>query len=408
MSNPNSKETKIPNVPNLRFKNFCEPLKEMCLEELASTAYRAFAGGPFGSNLKSSDYTSDGIPVIQLSNITEDYLDFASRLIFTSTEKANELKASNAYPNEIIIAKMMPAGRACISTDCFERYVLGSDGIRVSVDSSKADLEYVKAQINSKRIKEYIAQRTSGSTRMRIGIPELKGLPMYVPSICEQKKIGSFLKLLQIRIQTQNKIIEDLKILKNAIQDKINDYFDIRLKLSDVIEEVSIRSTISNQYPVLSSTTKGLFLQSEYFDHQVASADNAGYKIVTKNDIIISPQNLWMGNITFNDRFDFGIVSPSYKIYRALNGIDARIIFAKMTTKKAFYQYSIISEQGASIVRRNLNIESFEQLPINFSKANDKTFIEALSNVELKIRNEIQVLNNFIKQKEYLLENLFI
>ena len=177
------------------------------------TSYRSFAGGPFGSNLKSCDYTENVIPVIQLNNITETYLDFSQRIIFTSTKKADELKACNAFPNELIIAKMMPAGRACISSTLYSRYVLGSDAIRVSPDLSLTNLFFIRAQINSNRIKAYIRERTTGSTRQRIGIPELKKIPMFMPTKIEQDKIGNFVELLELRIATQNKIIKERKTL---------------------------------------------------------------------------------------------------------------------------------------------------------------------------------------------------
>ena len=87
------------------------------------------------------------------------------------------------------------------------------------------------------------------------------------------------------------------------------------IKLSDILNEVSVKSTINNQYEILSSTANGLFLQKEYFNKQAASENNIGYKILKRNQLVLSPQNLWMGNININDKYDIGIVSPSNKIF---------------------------------------------------------------------------------------------
>ena len=179
-------------------------------------------------------------------------------------------------------------------------------------------------------------------------------------------------------------------------------------KLGDVIEDYVEKTTIQNQYPVLSSTVKGLFLQSEYFDRQVASKNNIGYKIVGRGNIIISPQNLWMGNITFNDKFENGLVSPSYKIYKINSGYEADLVFYKLTTRRSFYNYSLVSEQGASVVRRNLNIDAFEQLIIPFNSVKDAKILRALKSVLTKLENETAALKCYMLQKEYLLENLFI
>ncbi len=129
--------------------------------------------------------------------------------------------------------------------------------------------------------------------------------------------------------------------------------------LSDILQEMDERSTVVNQHQVLSSTVKGIFSQKEYFNKDIASEDNKGYKVVRRGQIVLSPQNLWMGNINFNARFDVGIVSPSYKVYSIRDGLNPIFIASLLRTKKALYEYMLASEQGASIVRRNLNVETF-------------------------------------------------
>ena len=64
--------------------------------------------------------------------------------------------------------------------------------------------------------------------------------------------------------------------------------------------ERSERTQTNNQYDVLSSTVKGIFSQREYFSKDIASENNVGYKIIRLHDIVLSPQNLWMGNINYN------------------------------------------------------------------------------------------------------------
>ena len=76
--------------------------------------------------------------------------------------------------------------------------------------------------------------------------------------------------------------------------------------LSDILQEVDERSTVANQHQILSSTVKGIFSQKEYFNKDIASEDNKGYKVVRRGQVVLSPQNLWIGNINYNDRFDIG------------------------------------------------------------------------------------------------------
>src|SRR5690625_2898852 len=74
----------------------------------------SFTGGPFGSNLKVSDYTNEGVRVLQLQNIGDGYF-INNHEIYTSEKKANELRSCNIYPNDILISKMAdPIARCCI------------------------------------------------------------------------------------------------------------------------------------------------------------------------------------------------------------------------------------------------------------------------------------------------------
>lgn len=86
------------------------------------------------------------------------------------------------------------------------------------------------------------------------------------------------------------------------------------------------------------------------------------------NQIIFSLQNLWIGNINYNNKYEIGIVSPSYKIFDINKKFDKEYISYLLKTSKAIYYYTINSEQGASIVIKNLDIEFFFE--INFKILN--------------------------------------
>ena len=75
-------------------------------------------------------------------------------------------------------------------------------------------------QLNAKR-KYDIAKVAQGVSVVHLYGEHLKGVNTYNPCIEEQKKIARLLSLLDERIATQNKIIEDLKKLKSAISERL-------------------------------------------------------------------------------------------------------------------------------------------------------------------------------------------
>lgn len=196
-----------------------------------------------------------------------------------------------------------------------------------------------------------------------ISTSDLKKIKVYIPDINEQSKIQKFLSLIEKRIELQNKIIEKLETLIKGICNKsLYTVNGTAIQLGDILIERRERTVINNQYEVLSSTVKGIFSQREYFSKDIASENNVGYKIIRLHDVVLSPQNLWMGNVNYNDNFEVGIVSPSYKVFSIAENLDKRYIATLLKTHRALYNYMLVSEQGASIVRRNLNMEAFEQI----------------------------------------------
>lgn len=212
-----NKETKFSKyiLPNIKTKKW----KKIRLIDTTNKKIKwSFTGGPFGSNLQSSDYTNDGIRVIQLQNIGDGVFNNDYK-IYTSEEKANELLSCNIYPNEILISKMGdPVGRACIVPDQEKRYVMCSDGIRIVVDEDKYSKDYIYYAINSEAFRLKIFKNSTGSTRRRIGLDILKNLEMFIlKEKEEQEKIAECLKSIDDLILQEEDKLEKLKSHKKGL-----------------------------------------------------------------------------------------------------------------------------------------------------------------------------------------------
>lgn len=231
-----------------------------------------------------------------------------------------------------------------------------------------------------------------------------------LPSMNEQQKIATLLRLMDERIATQNKIIEKLETLIKGICNKsLYTVNGTAIQLGDILIERRERTVINNQYEVLSSTVKGIFSQREYFSKDIASENNVGYKIIRLHDVVLSPQNLWMGNVNYNDNFEVGIVSPSYKVFSIAENLDKRYIATLLKTHRALYNYMLVSEQGASIVRRNLNMEAFEQITFKIPPLSKQEKIgNAISILQARITSAIRIKTAYEAQKQWLLTQMFI
>lgn len=265
--------------------------------------------------------------------------------------------------------------------------------------------------------------KCTGSNYPAINSSDLSNIQLKVTSnIDEQQKIGEFFSKLDRQIE-----LEELKLAKLEEQKKgyMQQIFSLNLrfkdeignnypnweieKLGDLINEVNERTISNNQYKLLSSTKNGLLSQEEYFKKQIGSKDSTGYKILRLNQLVLSPQNLWLGNINFNQRFDIGIVSPSYRIYNLSHHFD--INFAKYLLKspRYIYEYAQASEQGASVVRRNLNLDLFYSIIISLPSITEQrkigSFLNKLDKLIEKQSDKIKLLK---ERKKGFLQKMFV
>ena len=361
-----------------------------------------------GAGISKDQRSEEGNPCILYGELYTRYKSEVITNVFSKTALPDsELVKSKA--NDIIIPASGETAEDIATARCvpFDNILLGGDLNIIRLHEQ--DGKFFSYQLNGVR-KYDIATVAQGVSVVHLHAGDLKGISVKYPShIAEQEKISQILGLIDDRIATQSKIIEELTTLRSALIEKCAKQPGNFFSLSDILKEVEERSTTANQYQVLSSTVKGIFSQKEYFNKDIASEDNKGYKVVRKGHIVLSPQNLWMGNINYNDRFDIGIVSPSYKVFSIKEGFNPIFIASLLQTKKALNEYMLASEQGASIVRRNLNIEAFMDIKFRIPDARQQDSLSmAITAINAKLNNERCYLEQLTMQKSCLLENMFI
>ena len=118
-------------------------------------------------------------------------------------------------------------------------------------------------------------------------------------------------------------------------------------KLGDLLNETREKTSVEDEDTLLSCAIDGMFLNSELFSHFRGSS-NIGYLKVKKNDLILSAQNLHLGNCNVNLRFEHGIISPAYKVYELIN-CDPLFMQAWVKQDKTKDFFLKASTEGASI-----------------------------------------------------------
>ena len=395
-----NKDKKVLNVPALRFPEFSGEWKEERLSKIAELSK--------GVGISKEQLSEDGEPCILYGEL---YTKYKSEIIHKVISKTN-IESSNlkrSKRNDVIIPCSGETAIDIAVARCvpFDNILLGGDLNIIRLH--KDDGAFMAYQLNGKR-KIDIAKLAQGVSVVHLYGENIKAIKTYNPCLQEQQKLVKLLSMLDERIEVQNKIIEKLETLIKGIRNKsLYTVNGTAIQLGDILIERRERTVINNQYEVLSSTVKGIFSQREYFSKDIASENNVGYKIIRLHDVVLSPQNLWMGNVNYNDNFEVGIVSPSYKVFSIAENLEKRYIATLLKTHRALYNYMLVSEQGASIVRRNLNMEAFEQITFKIPPLSKQEKIgNAISILQARITSAIRIKTAYEAQKQWLLTQMFI
>ncbi|MCD8043591.1 MAG: restriction endonuclease subunit S [Tannerellaceae bacterium] len=250
--------------------------------------------------------------------------------------------------------------------------------------------------------------------------PQISSYTISYPKVSEQQKIASFLTTVDKRITLLTQKKEKLEQYKKGVMQKIfnreirfkdengNDFPEWeKQKLEKYLVEFKEKTTINNQYPVLTSSRNGIFLQTDYYKHQVASEDNTGYNIVPRGFFTyrhMSDDIIFKFNI--NTLVDYGIVSTLYPVFTT-NNIDDRFLLFSLNEGKEFKRYAILQKQGGSrtYIYFNKLKDLLITLPILEEQQKIASFLSAIDKQLENVGREIDAMKEW---KKGLLQQLFV
>ena len=341
-----------------------------------------------------------------------DQITFFNKIV-ASTDMSNyyllkkgEFAYNKSYSNDY------PWG-AIKRLDNYEQGVLSALYICFTTqDNIESDfiLQYFESPKWHKSVSEIAVEGARNHGLLNISVQDFFQTYHYVPKEKkEQTKIATLLYLIDERISTQTKIIEDLKKLKSAIIEmEYSHNTKSNLHIGDFIEQTSKRNKDGAIQNVLSvSNSQGFIQQSEQFENRsVASDDTSNYKIVERNSFAFNPARINVGSIARLATFDRGIVSPMYICFRTRDNLFPEYLDYYFESK----QFSTeIQKRLEGSVRQCLSFEGLCNIPLSIPTIEvQQQTGKRLSTLAQEIKLEIDFLELLQKQKKFLLYQMFI
>jgi type I restriction enzyme S subunit len=194
------------------------------LSKSVNSPKKDIVDGPFGSNLKATEYIDSGTPIIRLQNIQRfQFID--KDIKFVSDEKAKQLQRHTFVSGDVVITKLgAPLGKSCIVPNFLNNGIIVADVIRVRVDESKSITKYINYSINSQIAINQFSDNSAGATRQRVKLTMVRDLKIPLPSLHIQQKVVKYLDEISQKIekikQAQKAKMNSLKALKASILDQ--------------------------------------------------------------------------------------------------------------------------------------------------------------------------------------------
>ncbi|WP_373146734.1 restriction endonuclease subunit S [Bacteroides fragilis] len=390
-------ENKVLNVPHLRFPEFSGEWKKHSLGEIGETI--------IGLTYKPSDVVdNNGIIVFRSSNIKNGMIDY-SDLVRVNKHIKDKIITKE---NDILVCARNGSQR-----------LIGKNAIIKQEDANNTfgafmmvyranDNPFILPLLSTKKYFSQVGENL-GARINQITTSDFNGFEFYFPeNHAERTKIAELFRLLDERIATQNKIIEDLKKLKSAIIHRCYSSQTNMIPLSELLKQCSDRNRSGSDLQVLSVSNKyGFIAQSDQFeDREVASDDTSNYKVVKKGMFAYNPARINVGSIALYEMDSNGIVSPMYVCFTTKSELlpsYLKYYFASQTFKHEMYKRL----EGS--VRLCLTFEELCNIEIHLpSIEQQKNISKYISKIENNLSLVDSIFSKYQQQRRYLLSQMFI
>ena len=391
----------------MRFPEFTEEWKAEQLDNIATLSK--------GIGISKEQLSEDGEPCILYGELYTKYKSEIIKQVESKTDiNGSKLKRSKA--NDVIIPCSGETAVDIATARCvpFDNILFGGDLNVISLH--QYDGAFMSYQLNGKR-KYDIARVAQGVSIVHLYGEHLKAIKTYNPTLPEQQKIAKLLSLLDDRIDTQNKIIEDLKKLKSAISKHLfarKDLLETTICLSDI-------ATLKNGYAFQSGKYNALgkwkiltitnvsgerYINDEDYNCIInLPNDIQDHQVLKEGDILISLTGN-VGRVSLCKDGDY-LLNQRVGLLQLAKNVNQEFLYQILSSQR-FENSMIACGQGAAQMNIGRgDVESYV-LPYSSNVNNILLVAKILHSYDEYIINEQRKLTLLTMQKQYFLAQMFI
>lgn len=172
--------------------------------------------GPFGTQLRASDYLIDGVPSIMPQNIGDNRVveDGIARVALQDAER---LARYRVRPGDIVYSRRGDVERRALIRTQEDGWLCGTGCLRVRLGEGQVDPTYAAYYLGDTRVREWVVRHAHGATMPNLNTGILSALPLAVPPRRDQRAIAHILGTLDDKIELNRRTNETLEAIARAL-----------------------------------------------------------------------------------------------------------------------------------------------------------------------------------------------
>ena len=395
-----------PNVPALRFPEFSGEWESIKLGDVLKLKG--------GYAFKSEKFQDSGVPVVRISNLPQNsYSVDLSDCVYYECGNYQNYTVKNG---DLLIAMSgATTGKTAIYRYDYPAYL--NQRVGLFAPKELVHNQFLYPIVESKTFISQLGSKLVAGAQPNISSQDIETIAVGLPSKEEQIKIAHLFELLNQKIETQTKIIEELTTLRSALHQGImsKGLEDGSWRIQTLSDVLSERTELNiDGHAVHSvSVSKGIVNQIEYLGRSFAAKDTSRYHVAYPGDVIYtkSPTGEFPYGIVKQSQISIkAALSPLYGVYVPISPEIGYIIHNHfLSAKNALnYLHPLIQKGAKNTI--NITNQRFLQnsMPLPTNKNAALLYYNAIKTVSDKIILEEMVMEKFQSQKSFLLKTMFI
>ena len=348
-----------------------------------------------GYAFKSDLFQKTGIPIIRISNLPQNasFVDLTDCVYYEKGQYDN----FEVHNGDLLIAMSgATTGKTAVYHSSTLAYLNQRVGLFKSTNSDNLHYPFLYAFVSAPTFKNQLSTRLIAGAQPNISSSDIESIRISIPQNNEQAKIAQLMSLLDERITIQNKIIDKLQSLIKGISSKIFASIQgIEYRMGDI---ATITNGNSNVQDAITEAKDGLY---PFFDR----SEDIKYlpTFLFDKEAIIYPGE----GADFMPRYfkgKFALHQRCYAIYDFNEIINAQFLYFYLRTKNSYF---IRNAVGSTVP--SLRLDTFQKLKVIVPSKNTQHSVSlCLSYIEQKCNVENEILQTLLKQKMFLLRQMFI